>query len=180
MEPWGESYVKAGNDVSRARIYFADPQLFSMFSFKLLLGNKTTALQDLHNIVLTEKTAQKLFGDIHVIGQTIQIKQGDQFEPFIVSAIAADIPSNSTIQFQALCNYNFIPTTEEGKHSVNNWHRSAYMTYIRLKPGSKLPQDPNSLVSFRKKYYPDEEAELRKAGYWKEKGVPVRYGLQPL
>jgi putative ABC transport system permease protein len=70
--------------------------------------------------------------------------------------------------------------TNNGKRSVNNWNRSSYLTYIELKPGSKLATDPDGLVSFRKKYYPDEESELRKAGYWKEKGVPIKYGLQPL
>ena len=181
QEPWGESYVKIDNSVSRIRISFADPQLFTMFSFKLKLGNNSTALKDIHGIVLSEKTASQLFGDANsAMGQTVQIKTGENFEPFTVSAIAENIPSNSTIQFQAIGNYNYIATTENGKRSVNNWSRSAYHTYIQLKTGSKLATSPNSLIAFRKKYYPGEEAELRKAGYWKEKGVPVKYGLQPL
>jgi putative ABC transport system permease protein len=180
QDSWGESYIKAGNEVSRTRISYADPNFFTMFSFRLLQGNKTTVLQDIHSMVLTETMARKLFGGIDVTGQTVQVKQGDEFVPFTVSGVVADIPSNSTIQFEVLCNYNYIPTTESGRQSVNNWGRSAYFTFVQLKPGSKLAEDPNSLVSFRKKYYPDEETELRKGGYWKEKGVPVRYGLQSL
>jgi putative ABC transport system permease protein len=181
QEPWGESYVRVDNSVSRIRISFADPQFFSILSFKIRLGNKNSALKDIHSIVLTEKTATQLFGDANAaIGQAVQVKTGETFEPFTVSAIAENIPPNSTIQFNALGNFDYIATTDNGKRSVNNWQRSAYHTYIQLKPGSKLATNPNSLVAFRKKYYPDEEAELRKAGYWKEKGVPVKYGLQPL
>ena len=180
QEAWGESYVKFGDKIDRLKVSFADPQIFTLFSFKLKSGNTRTALSGLNNIVLTEKVAKKFFGDENPIGQTIQIKKEDVFESFIVSAVAENIPSNSSVQFQALGNYNYLPTTNEGKRSVNNWHRSSYLTYIQLKPGSKLAADPNGLVSFRKKYYPDEEAEARKAGYWKEKGVPVKYGLQPL
>ena len=180
QESWGESYIKAADKVSRMSISYADPKIFSVFSFKLLYGSTNMALQDLHSMVLTEKTARKLFGSIDVIGETIQVKENDNYIPFVVSAVAADIPSNSTVQFEILCNYNYIPTTEEGKQSVNNWGRSSYITYVQLKPGSRLPGDPNSLASFRKKYYPGEEAEMRKSGYWKEKGAPVRYGLQPL
>jgi putative ABC transport system permease protein len=177
-----ESYVKVGDKIDRLKISFADAQIFSMFSFKLKTGNAATALSGLNNIVLTEKISKKYFGDENPIGQTILIKKEESFEPFVVSAIAEDVPSNSTIQFQALGNVNWLATTNEGKKGVNNWKRSAYSyhTYIELKPGSKLPDNPNAFVAFRKKYYPDEESELRKIGYWKENGVPVRYGLQPL
>jgi putative ABC transport system permease protein len=180
QEAWGESYVKFGDKIDRLEVSFADAQIFSMFSFKLKSGNARTALSGLNNIVLTEKIARKFFGDENPIGQTIQIKKEEAFEPFIVSAVAENPPSNSSVQFQALGNYDYLPTTNQGKRSVNNWQRSSYLTYIQLKPGSKLATDPNGFVSFRKKYYPNEETELRKAGYWKESGVPVRYGLQPL
>jgi len=180
-EAWQQSYVRVDNSISRIRVSFADPQLFTVFSFKLKIGHKISALKDIHSIVLTEKVAAQLFGDANAaIGQTLQVKTGEQFEPFTVSAISENPPSNSTIQFEALGNYDYLATTQNDKRSVNNWNRSSYQTYIQLKPGSKLASNPNSLIAFRKKYYPDEEAELRKAGYWKEKGVPVRYGLQPL
>jgi putative ABC transport system permease protein len=180
QEGWGESYVKVGEKIDRIRVSFADPQIFSMFTFPLKSGNKVSALKNLHNIVLTEKISKQLFGNENPVGRTIQIKKEEDFEPFTVSAIAENIPSNSSIQFQALGNYDFLATTNSGKRSVNNWNRSSYLTYIQLAPGSKLVTDPNALIAFRKKYYPDEEAELRKAGYWKEKAVPVKYGLQPL
>jgi putative ABC transport system permease protein len=180
QEAWGESYVRVGDKIDRIKVSFADPQIFSMFSFKLKSGNRKTALNALNNIVLTEKTAKQIFGEEDPLGQSIQIKQDENFEAFTVTAIAENIPSNSSIQFQALGNFEYIGTTSSGKRSVNNWMRSAYHTYITLKPGSRLASDPNSLVPFRKKYYPTEEEEARKAGYWKEKGVPVKYGLQPL
>lgn len=180
QEAWGESYVRVNNTVSRIRISYADPQFFSIFSFKIRSGNRNTPLKGLHDLVLTRKTAKQLFGDDNAVGQTLEVKTGKTFEVFTVSAITEDIPSNSTVKFQALGNYEYIPTTAEGKRGVNNWGRSAYITYVQLRPASQLASDPNSLVSFRKKYYPDEETELRKAGYWKEEGVPVRYGLQPM
>ncbi|HSU27956.1 MAG TPA: ABC transporter permease [Chitinophagaceae bacterium] len=179
-EAWNASFVKVGEKTDRIPISFADPQVFTMFSLPLVSGTAATALKDLHSIVITEKTAKKLFGNENGMGQTIMIKRGEDLEPFIVSGIAKTIPSNSTIQFEALGSFEYLASTNEGKRSVNNWNRSAYPTYVQLKEGSKLAADPLSLVTFRKKYYPDEETELRKSGYWKEKGVPVRYGLQPL
>lgn len=180
QEPGGESYVKFDNKINRIKVSFADPQFFEMFSFDLKSGNKQTALSSLNSIVLAEKTARTLFGNENAVGKTIQIKKEENFEPFVITAVAKDPPSNSTIQFQALGNFNYLATTNQGKQGVNNWKRSAYHTYIKLKHGSKLPDDPNALVSFRKKYYPNEEAELRKLGYWTKPGVPVKYNLQSL
>jgi hypothetical protein len=39
---------------------------------------------------------------------------------------------------------------------------------VQLRPGSGLAGDEKRLRDFRRKYYPDEEAELRKNGFtWK-------------
>jgi putative ABC transport system permease protein len=179
QEAWGESYVKFDNKTDRIKLSFADPQIFSMFSFKIKSGDSKLALKDLHDVVLTETMARKFFGDENPLGKTLLIKRDESFEPFIVSAVAENPPSNSSIQFEALGNYDYLATTENGKRSVDNWRRSSYITFVQLKPGSKLTSG-GALIPFRKKYYPDEEAAARKAGYWTGKGVPVRYGLQPL
>jgi putative ABC transport system permease protein len=180
QESWGENYVRAENSISSNRISFADPQVFSVFSFKLKYGNPQSALQDLHSIVLTEEKAKQLFGNQNAVGKPIEIKFGDEFETFVVSAIAENIASNSSITFDMLGNYEYLATTENGKRSVNNWNRSSYITYLQLKPTSQLASEPERLLSFRRKYYPEEEAELRKQGYWEGKGAPVSYGMQSL
>ncbi len=178
-EPWGESFVRVDGNVTRSQISFTDPEFFSVFSFPLLQGNTLTALQDLHNVVLTEETAQQLFGSKDPIGKTLDIKVEDEFVPFTVTGVAKNVPSNSTIRFKILGNFNYLPTTKSGAGAVNNWHRSAYQTYVQLKPGSTLPADRAKLFAFRKKYNSDEEAEARKSG-WKGKELPIWYGLQPL
>ena len=181
QEAQNETYVKVNNAVTRIRLSFADQQIFSVFSFKLVGGDRKTALKGLHDIVLTRKTAKKLFGHDDVIGEIIQAKVEDDFIPFTVSSIVEDIPSNSSIQIEALGSYDFLATTNNGKRLVDNWRReSVCLTYVQLKPGSTLAFDLKTLTAFRKKYYPAEEAELRKLGYWTGKGAPVRYGLQAL
>jgi putative ABC transport system permease protein len=71
-------------------------------------------------------------------------------------------------------------STPGGKRGVNNWHRSGYMTYIQLRPGSKLANGSEQFKKFWSKYHPDDEAEIKKAGQWTAKGSPITYGLQPL
>ena len=119
QEAWSESYVKVGDKIDRIKVSLADPQIFSMFSFKLISGQPQTALKGINNIVLTEKISKQLFGNANPVGQTIQIKKEDAFEPFVITGIAENIPSNSSIQFDILGNFNYIATTKNGKRSVN-------------------------------------------------------------
>jgi putative ABC transport system permease protein len=181
QEGWGQSFVKADGKVLRADIGYADPSVFSVFTFPLKYGTAHSALKDLQNIVVTRAKAKELFGIDNVVGRTIEIKVGDEFIPFTVSAVAEDIPANSSIRFGLLGNFLYWETTPQGKRGVNNWHRSAYITYVQLNEGSGLANDVQKLGAFRHKYYPDEEKELKESGFrWDGSAPPVRYGLQPL
>ena len=178
---WGESFVKVDDKVTRMSVSYADPQIFSMFSFPLKYGNAQSALKELQNIVLTKEKAKQLFGTDNAVGRTIEIKVDESFVPFTVSAVTENIPANSSIRFELLSSFQFWETTNSGKRGVNNWFRSAYQTYVQLREGSGLVNDVSRLASFRKKYYPDEENELKKEGFkWEGKAPPIRYGLQPL
>ena len=132
---WGESFAKVNNEVQRLKVSFADPQIFSVFSFKFKYGNASSSLQQLNNIVLTDSKAKELFANEHdAIGKTIQVKIDNSFQPFIITGVAENIPANSSIQFDALANFNFLETTDEGKRSMNKWTRSSYITFVQLRP----------------------------------------------
>src|SRR5436189_2749256 len=177
----GESFVKVDNTVSRVKVSYADPQLFSVFSFPLKYGAAQTALKELGNIVLTREKANQLFGTDNVVGRTIQVKIDDSFVPFTVSAVAENIPANSSIRFDVVGSFEYMLTTNSGKRSVNNWHHSSYQTYVQLRPGSGLVSDTKKLAAFRHKYYPDEEKELKESGFkWESADPPIRFVLQPL
>jgi len=178
---WGESFIKVDGTVRRMNMSYADPSLFTIFSFPLKYGTAQGALKELQNLVITRSKAKELFGTDNVVGRTIEIKTEESFVPFTVTAVAENIPANSSIQFDLLGNFNYMETTRSGKRGVNNWNRSSYITYVQLNAGSGLPNDVQKLGSFRHKYYPEEEKELKDAGYkWEGNKLPVRFGLQPL
>ncbi len=182
QDAWGQSFIKlSDNNIMRQKVSYADPSLFSIFSFKFIYGNAQTALQSMQNIVLTEKKAKELFGTTNVLGRTIEIKTDNTFQPFTISAVTENVPPNSSINYDLLCSFQFLETTENGKQSVNNWHRSSLQTFVQLRPGSGLPGNTKLFTNFRKKYYPDEEAELAKENYkWDHTKPFAVYELQPL
>ncbi len=178
--PWGENFVRINGTVTRLGVSFADPQFFDVFSFPLKYGSRATALQELNGLVLTEKTALQLFGESNPIGRTLEVKVADKFEPFTVAAVTENLPSNSTVQFDALGNFERLRSLPRMEKRWTSWNHSAYQTFVKLRSGSGLPSDAARLLQFRQKYYPNEEAELRKEGYWTAEGAPVTYRLQPL
>lgn len=179
-EGWSKNFVRTGKTLNRIPVSFADPQVLTVFSFPMKYGNPAQALKSKHDVVLTDETSKKLFGDVNPVGREIEIKVEDKFETFTVNGVCEDLPSNSSIQFEILASYEFLETTTSGQRSMNNWNRSSYQTYVLLQQESKLAEQPNRMLAFHNKYYPDNEKELRKSGRWKGKGAPETYGLQPI
>lgn len=178
---WGEDFVQSNGKVQRAGITFADPNVFEVFTFPVIYGPEKEALQDLQSVVLSRSTAIRLYGEENPTGKTLEIKLEEDFLPFTVAAVAEDQPANSTIQFEVLANYQFLASkTRSGERYQGNWRRSAFMTFLQLKPGSGLPTAADRLLAFRTEHYPDTEKEMREAGRWTGEGSPVTYKLQPL
>src|SRR6185295_2099486 len=160
-------------------VTYADPSIFKVFSFQSKEGNLFSALDDPRHVVLSASAAKKLFGTEDPVGETLEIKVEKAFEPFIVSAVSEDAPSNSTIQFQVMVNFRVYLNTDWGKKSENEWHRSGFLTYVQLRPGSHLPNSQAQLDNLYKEKYPDETAKLKEST-WKGPGLPTTYKLMPL
>lgn len=179
-EAWGESFVKINGKISRAELSHADDSFFDVFSFPLKYGTSESALADPKNVVLTEATALRLFGESNPTGKIIEIKYEDEFESFTVSGVVENTPTNSSIQFQMVSSMTHFEGTKNGKRGLNNWRRSFLNVFVKLRNGSGLATNDEALAAFRRKYYPDTETKLKEKGLWKGEGVPITYRLQPL
>ncbi|MDR3713170.1 MAG: ABC transporter permease [Puia sp.] len=148
-------FLKINNQAVPEKIAFADPSFLKMFSTKLKQGDRATALQDPHSIIVTEQMAKKLFGTTDAIGKILQIKVDQQFEPFTVTGIEENPPSNASFQFRMLASFDFYASfTTEGKMSVPAWSWFSAETFVQLRPGVDLPEFEKQLFSLRKKYFP--------------------------
>ncbi|MBB1284242.1 ABC transporter permease [Flavisolibacter sp. BT320] len=107
---------------------FTDTGFLSMFTFPLLKGTATTALNGTHNIVVTEKLAQKLFGNEEPMGKVVRIDSADQFT---VTGVLKDLPNNTIFNFEYLLPWNY--RTKLG-WSDSSWGNNSVQTYVLLKP----------------------------------------------
>jgi putative ABC transport system permease protein len=118
-----------------------------MFDFRLLRGNRASALQKPNSTVLTVSTARKLFGDEDPIGKTIYHYATDTVL-FTVTGILADVPENSQLQFDALCSFN----TWIKPEWMNSWGGNWLNTYFELAPNTDIAAMEKKFPAYLKKH----------------------------
>ena len=95
----GTNYLK--NAVYVDNIMSANKSFFSMFTIPFVYGNPDKPFDNINSVVITESTADKLFGKINPIGK--QIKIFNSWE-LIVTGVIKDFPDNSSIDAGILVN----------------------------------------------------------------------------
>jgi putative ABC transport system permease protein len=123
--------MKGANEIPLSG-YFVDPQFLEVFSFPLIKGNRTTALDKPNNILVTEKAARKLFGNDDPLGKIIDLKGIGSFE---ISGLLQNPPKNSHMQFEVLVPYTLLQIINRDNRigaSDDMWeYRNSYV-YILL------------------------------------------------
>ncbi len=154
---------------------YADANFFDVFTLPFLKGNPSAALAEPNNIILTESTAKKYFGNDEAIGKIISKKNDSVF--YKVTGVIKDIPVNSHFHFDLLGSMAGIPQSKEA-----NWMSSDFYTYLVLREGydykkleSKLPQVVEKYIGPQMKEGTGQTlAEFRKSG------SDISFHLQPL
>lgn len=101
---------------------------FEIFNYKFIKGNIKTALTDRSGIVLTENTAKDLFGEEDPIGKILKLDANQQSK---VTAVIADLPRNSSFNFEYIEPYN----AEFEKEAMLEWRNSFSCVYVNSAKG---------------------------------------------
>ncbi len=158
----GPQLVKAKNEVFKEKhILYADNNFLNNFSFKLKQGNVATALLSKNNIVLSQATALKYFGNTNVIGNTIQLTS-DTTHLFTVAGIAEDAPANSSIRYDMLLPNIAFPGYE--RNIKERFNHSEHLYIIELAEDVDVLQFEKKLNVWVKSYFADYFKAFTDAG----------------
>ncbi|MDA1029645.1 MAG: ABC transporter permease [Bacteroidetes bacterium] len=138
--------VRRGETEFRETLFMVDPAFFDVFDFQFIVGNPEGAFPNPESILLSESAAERYFGAQNPIGETIAIDFNDSPRDFRVTGILADVPKNSSLQFEFLLPWTvtewYYPA---GIHTA--WFNVSPETYVQLRPGvdvasveAKIPQ----------------------------------------
>lgn len=128
------------------KLAFADPAFFNVFSFKTLEGNFKTALKNPFSLVISEKVAKKYFGNENPIGKTLLLEGK---KPFIVTGVFAQMPSNSTFQFEVITSMATFPKLDEERQYL--WEKAgAFETFVLLNQQASMAKVEKSIAQVGK------------------------------
>ena len=141
--------------LNEQNFYYADSSFFRVFSFPLLKGNASTALNAPNQIVITESTAKRYFGKEDPIGKMVNLDTDDK--PYRITGLVADCPSNSQIKFDFLgsfISYNM-------KNELSTYWNANYTTYLLLHDAKSVNHLEKEVNEFMKKEMTGEGASIR-------------------
>ena len=116
------------------RVYYADPDIFGMFSYGLLETESEGVLSP-GSVVLSETTARKYFGIEDPMGRIIDVR-GWISGSFRVGAIVEDVPANSHLQFDILLPMSDLLQRSGFSDAETGWSWTNFITYVQLHAGS--------------------------------------------
>ncbi|SKC86638.1 ABC transporter permease [Ohtaekwangia koreensis] len=152
---YSESTLSVNDNNVKGTLLYAEKDFFSIFSYPLIQGNKNRVLEDKNSIVISEKLALKLFQTTdNVIGKTVDWQHDKQY---IVSGIFADIPSNSSSQFDVILPFELF--LADNPH-LKEWTSVDPYTYLLLKKDVNIGQFESKISIFIKNKYKDSEITL--------------------
>ncbi|NIR50307.1 FtsX-like permease family protein, partial [candidate division KSB1 bacterium] len=139
------------------KFMFADSTFFEIFTFAFKSGNPRTALESPYSIILTEKTAQKYFGDDNPIGQVLTVEGTYDFK---VTGVLEDLPSNSHFHFDFLASIGSVRDIQGW--ALTSWYWPPMYTYILLPPNYPLGRLESQFPDFMAKNIGDWARDQRK------------------
>jgi len=132
--------------INEKNFMYADSNFFDIFSFKLLQGDPHQVLAASHNVVLTQSTAKKYFGNESPVGKAFRVANDSIV--YQVTGVMQDCPSNSQIKCDFLASFSSLGITPD--HEETYWDAN-YTTYLLLKKTNAIDQMQAKLPAFMKK-----------------------------
>ncbi len=148
---WGEKRVFAHDDKRfyEEHFFFADKNVFEVFTFPFLRGDAQAALAEPFSLVITEAMSRKYFGPDNPLGETISLDpyNDGEFTDYKITGVVKNVPHYSHIKF------DFLASFESQKDLASmagrrGWGLESVFTYMLLKPGAHAEKVEARLPAF--------------------------------
>lgn len=146
FRPVGQDRSLMRHDVDAVywdRVYFADDNVFDVFTHDVIYGDPDTALVDPGSIAVSETFARRYFGDANPIGETMI---NDVGRPMNITLVFADLPDNTHLKYDVLFSpyVNVLQTPDNTTARRQALFNVALYTYLVM-PENYDVQDFNAI-----------------------------------
>jgi putative ABC transport system permease protein len=152
-DPYSELRLKKGDEFKEERAVAAvDKDFLNMFDIEFVEGDIVSALNEPHNVVLTEEMAHKYFGNEDALGKTLKESLG-----YLITVTGViKKPHNTHLRFDFIVPIELL--AERGM-PLNDWQFRCY-NYIELQKGSDIKMVGEKIRDFLKKQNNRSNSEL--------------------
>ncbi len=134
---------------------FTEPQYFDVFGVEWLRGDRKTALAAPNTIVLSQRYAEKYFGDADPMGKTVRF---DHQVDLTVTGIVKNPPSNTQLRFDGFVSFATLPGLEGGAGGMQAWDRLTSMCFVVLREGVPAGRLGGIFPALKRQHYGTGEA----------------------
>ena len=128
-----EAVVSYGEKEINMDAIWVDADFFNIFTFPSIKGKMNDPLENQSDIVITEETAEKLFGNDEAIGKTVQILIDGKDIPFMVSAVTENPRENSSLDFEIAIRFE---KEADYMANKNEWGSRYHDVFVQLAPNT--------------------------------------------
>jgi len=129
------------------RLLFVDSNFLSILTFPLREGDPRTALAAPYSMVISQRAAEKYFGDDDPVGQILTMG-GDA--DLTVTGVARDIPRTSSLRFDFLVS---LETARAMGKDLDDWKTHRHTSFLLVEKSFHTPELENKLAAFVGRYF---------------------------
>lgn len=166
--------------VKTRSIISAEADFFEYVDVDFLRGDKSTALDEPNNVVISASFAKTLFGDENPIGETFQVSGNMTFD-LVITGVYKDI-KNSHMDFDVILNFD-LKDKKEGYIILREGFANSVYGYFKFEKGTN-PEDISVRLKayFQEKLKDDQEelASLEREAYTFQSIYDIYFGSNNL
>lgn len=151
------SITSASGEIKRFKesdVFFTEPQLLKIFDFGWLAGDKKNALIEPNTILISQKVAEKYFGNWeNAMGKTVRY---DNKLDLKVTGILKNPPANTDLPINIAISYVTLKHTDY-KDNQEDWGSTfgSHSCFVLLPDNVSEANFNQNMVAFIKKHKPD-------------------------
>jgi putative ABC transport system permease protein len=154
LYPQGTTSIRYRDKLfNEPEVFFADENLFDVFTEKVIAGNPKTALAEPYSIMMTEEMAKKYFGDEDPMNKMLRLS--NQFN-LKVTGIYKKFPGNSHIHPSILISFSTLNDTAVygAEYLRTSWGNNSFFTYLLMPENYPVQNMVKQFPSFVDRHMP--------------------------
>lgn len=153
LSSWGNSILikHEEDEFYEDDLIFIEPEFLDIYQFNFLDKDPTSTFNEPFELILTETTAKKYFGDEKAVGKVLSTGGSS---PLKIVGVIEDLPHNTHLKFSILCSFETYRKFSNPDQFENQWVWVAAWMYFSVDDPVELKYIESQLPAFVARHYP--------------------------